>query len=107
LTRHDPEADSRHGTRHGATLTYDTAGTGPSVMLSGGGGTLDRRMWDAQVATPAHRYTGVRYDDRGIDQSSRPEGGAELAGIESAGQLLNIDAPEQFTTLLQFLATSL
>jgi len=38
---------------NGATLAYDITGSGPPVVLISGGGTLDRRMWHAQVAALA------------------------------------------------------
>lgn len=58
---------------NGATLAYDVTGGGPPVVLISGGGTLDRRLWDAQVAALSPRYTVVRYDIRGIGGSSRPD----------------------------------
>jgi 3-oxoadipate enol-lactonase len=58
---------------NGATLAYDLTGSGPAVVLIGGGGTLDRRMWDKQVAALARRHTVLCYDIRGIGGSSRPE----------------------------------
>jgi pimeloyl-ACP methyl ester carboxylesterase len=58
---------------NGATLAYDVTGNGPAVVLISGGGTLDRRLWDAQVAALSPQYTVVRYDIRGIGGSSRPD----------------------------------
>jgi pimeloyl-ACP methyl ester carboxylesterase len=55
---------------NGATLAYDIAGRGPTVFLIGGGGTLDRRMWDDQWAALTPRFSVVRYDVRGIGGSS-------------------------------------
>src|SRR5258705_9342182 len=58
---------------NGATLAYDVTGSGPPLILIGGGGTLDRRGWDGQVAELSRRHTVVRYDIRGIGDSSKPE----------------------------------
>ena len=54
----------------GASLGYDISGTGPAVVFIGGGGSLDRRAWDEQVAALAPRCTCIRYDVRGIGESS-------------------------------------
>ena len=59
---------------NGATLAYDLIGRGPAVVLISGGGTLDRRMWNAQVAALAARHTVLCYDVRGIGGSSPPDG---------------------------------
>lgn len=58
---------------NGATIAYDVEGSGPAVVLISGGGTLDRRMWDGQVAALSRRHTLIRYDVRGIGGSSRPD----------------------------------
>ena len=58
---------------NGATLAYDVTGSGPPLILIGGGGTLDRRGWDGQSAALSHHHTVVRYDIRGIGGSSRPD----------------------------------
>lgn len=50
-------------------LYYETAGSGPAVVLVHGF-TLDRRMWDAQFAAIAKDYTTIRYDLRGHGKSS-------------------------------------
>ncbi|HXV62533.1 MAG TPA: alpha/beta fold hydrolase [Vicinamibacteria bacterium] len=64
---------ARTATVNGATLAYDITGEGPPIVLISGGGTLDRRMWDEQVAALAPDYTVLRYDVRGIGGSSRPD----------------------------------
>jgi pimeloyl-ACP methyl ester carboxylesterase len=58
---------------NGGTLAYDITGSGPPVVLISGGGTLDRRGWDGQIAALSSRHTVVRYDIRGIGGSSRPD----------------------------------
>jgi 3-oxoadipate enol-lactonase len=58
---------------NGATLAYDITGSGPVLVLISGGGTLDRRAWDGQMAALSRRHTVVRYDVRGIGGSSRPD----------------------------------
>jgi len=55
-----------------ARLAYDVTGSGPTVVLISGGGTLDRRMWDGQMAALSLGHRVVRYDIRGIGASSRP-----------------------------------
>jgi 3-oxoadipate enol-lactonase len=70
---HDTPMASRTAVVNGATLAYDITGSGPAVVLISGGGTLDRRMWDGQVAALSPRYTVFRYDVRGIGGSSRPD----------------------------------
>jgi pimeloyl-ACP methyl ester carboxylesterase len=57
-------------TLEGAVLGYDISGSGPAVVFIGGGGSLDRRAWDEQVAALASRYTCICYDVRGIGESS-------------------------------------
>ncbi|PYR05234.1 MAG: hypothetical protein DMF99_29115 [Acidobacteria bacterium] len=58
---------------NGATLAYDITGSGPPVVLISGGGTLDRRMWHAQVAALAPLQTVLCYDVRGVGGSSPPD----------------------------------
>jgi 3-oxoadipate enol-lactonase len=53
--------------QHGE-LYYEVAGGGPAVVLLHAG-IADLRMWDAQLAALAERYTVVRYDARGFGRS--------------------------------------
>lgn len=60
-------------TVNGADLYYETAGSGqPLVLLHGF--SLDRRMWDDQLAIFAEQYRVIRYDLRGFGRSAVPEG---------------------------------
>jgi pimeloyl-ACP methyl ester carboxylesterase len=58
---------------NGASLAYDMSGNGPAVVFVGGGGSLDRRMWEEQAAALSDRCRIVRYDIRGIGGSSRAD----------------------------------
>ncbi|MDQ6633539.1 MAG: alpha/beta fold hydrolase [Gemmatimonadota bacterium] len=53
---------------NGTTLYYESAGSGPVVILLHGG-NLDRRTWDDQFAALAAHYRVVRYDARGFGRS--------------------------------------
>jgi pimeloyl-ACP methyl ester carboxylesterase len=55
----------------GGRLAWFEAGEGPAVLLIHGGST-DSRMWDAQVDALQADYRVLRYDFRGIGESSRP-----------------------------------
>jgi len=57
----------------GATIAYDVAGNGETIVLLHGG-LLDRRMWDDQLAVLAARYRVVRVDARGHGASSPVDG---------------------------------
>jgi pimeloyl-ACP methyl ester carboxylesterase len=56
---------------NGTRLYYESAGTGPGLVLIHGFG-LDRRMWDDQFGIFAQHYQVLRYDARGFGQSSPP-----------------------------------
>jgi pimeloyl-ACP methyl ester carboxylesterase len=51
-------------------IAYEVSGTGDPVVLINGF-SLDRHMWDPQVAALAGRYRLVRYDLRGHGDSAR------------------------------------
>jgi pimeloyl-ACP methyl ester carboxylesterase len=56
----------------GGHLSYDTAGSGQTVVLLHGA-FMDRRSWDAQMAPFAKQFRVVRYDIRPFGESSAPE----------------------------------
>jgi len=55
-----------------ARLAYDAAGDGPPLILIHGF-TLDRRMWDSQMAALTGVARVIRYDLRGFGGSSLPD----------------------------------
>jgi pimeloyl-ACP methyl ester carboxylesterase len=57
---------------NGANLYYEIGGKGQPLTLISGGGTLDRRGWDQQFSVFSRQYRVIRYDIRGIGNSSRP-----------------------------------
>lgn len=57
----------------GTRLYYETAGSGPPLVLVHGF-TLDSRMWDDQFEAFSRRYRVVRYDLRGFGRSDLPAG---------------------------------
>lgn len=56
----------------GGRLYYETAGSGPAVVLIHGG-FGDRRMWDDQLPALLGRHRVIRYDHRGFGRSSAPD----------------------------------
>ena len=52
-------------------LAYESAGSGPAVLLMHAGIT-DRRMWDPQWDALAERFNAIRYDARGFGSSADP-----------------------------------
>jgi 3-oxoadipate enol-lactonase len=58
----------------GGRLFYETAGSGPAVVLVHGG-MWDRRMWDDQMEAFAEDHLVVRYDARGYGKSDLPTRG--------------------------------
>jgi pimeloyl-ACP methyl ester carboxylesterase len=52
----------------GASLYYEIAGEGPSLVLAHAG-FVDRRMWDEQFPVFAQHFRLVRYDRRGFGNS--------------------------------------
>ena len=56
---------------NGTRLYYESCGTGP-VLLFLHGFTLDRRMWNRQVAALSDSYRIVTFDARGAGRSAMP-----------------------------------
>jgi 3-oxoadipate enol-lactonase len=54
---------------HDGSLYYETAGSGPAVVLLHSG-NFDSRTWDPQFLALAHTHHVVRYDARGLGRSS-------------------------------------
>ena len=70
---------------NGASLYYEVTGAGePLVMLHGH--LVDSRQWDDQFAQFSATHTVVRYDARGMGQSSFPA--APFSHAEDLGALL-------------------
>ncbi len=55
------------------TLAHDVHGAGPPLLLVHGG-TLDRRMWEPNMAALTERHRVVRCDLRGYGASPPPDG---------------------------------
>ena len=53
---------------NGARIAYDTAGSGPAVLLIHAG-VANRTMWDDQVAALRDAYRVIRYDTRGFGET--------------------------------------
>src|SRR5262245_11687727 len=64
----------------GATLRYDRAGAGPTVLLIHGW-LGNRSFWERQVAALRDRFTVVTVDLRGHGESSPPRAGYTVAGM--------------------------
>jgi pimeloyl-ACP methyl ester carboxylesterase len=72
----------------GASLAYELTGeAGPPLVLVHAG-IADRRLWDAQVAAFAPQYRVLRYDLRGLGESTKPPTGfahhEDLRGLLAA-----------------------
>jgi len=72
---------------NGASLAYETAGAGPSLVMLHGH-VLDQHQWDDQFQSFASDYQVVRYDARGFGRSTWPPGdynhAADLHGLMRA-----------------------
>jgi pimeloyl-ACP methyl ester esterase len=64
----------------GATLRYDRAGAGPTVLLIHGW-LGNRSFWERQVAALRDRFTVVTVDLRGHGESSPPRTGYTIGGM--------------------------
>jgi pimeloyl-ACP methyl ester esterase len=71
-------------THAGVSLRYDRSGAGPAVLLVHGW-TLNRTVWERQVAALRDRHTVVTVDLRGHGESSHPRTGYTLPAM--AGDL--------------------
>jgi len=71
-------------------LYYELHGAAskPGLVLIHGF-TLDRRMWDDQVAAFSEQYSVLRYDMRGFGASAVPEPGAPYSHTEDLKALLD------------------
>jgi pimeloyl-ACP methyl ester esterase len=67
-------------THAGATLRYDRAGAGPTVLLIHGW-LGNRTVWERQVAALRDRFTVVTVDLRGHGESSPPRAGYTIGGM--------------------------
>jgi 3-oxoadipate enol-lactonase len=77
---------------NGANLFYEATGAGRTIVLISGGGLLDHRLWNPQVAGFARGHRVLRYDIRGIGRSSRPD--ATFSHGDDLAQLLRSLADE-------------
>src|SRR4029453_16695910 len=86
---------------NGLSLAYDTCGSGPAVVFIGGGGGLDRRMWEEQATALSRRCRTVCYDIRGVGGSSRAD--APFSHSEDLHALLaHLDLGPAFVVGLSF-----
>lgn len=69
----------------GTLLSYESAGSGPPLVLLHGF-SLDRRMWDDQVDALSSHYQVIRYDLRGYGQS--PPSNTPYAHVDDLKGLL-------------------
>lgn len=58
---------------NGTNLYYEIIGEGHPIVLIGGGGSLDRRMWEEQITVFSEQYQAICYDPRGIGKSEIPD----------------------------------
>ena len=65
-------AQSGFANVNGASLYYELAGSGPTVILIHGF-SIDTRMWDDQMDELTSHYQVLRYDMRGFGRSSLPD----------------------------------
>src|ERR1044071_609681 len=68
-------AEAKHSSYahvNGTKLYYQTAGSGPWVVLIHGG-LVDRRLWDDQFRQFAKNFSVLRYDLRGYGRSQFPD----------------------------------
>lgn len=74
-------------------LAWDRQGEGPAVVLLHGA-TLDRRMWEPQMAALSSRFEVVRYDLRGYGASPVPDGPySHVADLKGLIEALGLERP--------------
>ena len=71
--RQSMEREGASAEVNGTRLYYEVTGAGQPLVLIHGF-TLDRRMWDDQIAPFAARYRVIAYDARGFGRSALPSG---------------------------------
>ena len=72
---------------NGTRLYYETAGSGPPVVLLHGG-NLDSRMWDDQLPFLAKSFTVTRYDIRPYGRSALTEKG--FSSVDDLAALMDV-----------------
>lgn len=72
--------------RDGVEIYYETAGSGPAILLSHGYGATCR-MWDGQVTHLADRFQVITWDMRGHGQSGDPADAARYSHALTVGDM--------------------
>lgn len=86
--------DRTRGWRHGyvpvpgGQLYWEETGKGPPLILLHGH-SLDRTMWDPQMAALSRRFRVIRYDLRGYGRSTVPREGEDRLHAEDLRQLMD------------------
>jgi 3-oxoadipate enol-lactonase len=71
---------------NGASISYETQGQGPPLLLIHAG-VANSRMWDAQMDAFSQEYRVIRFDLRGFGRSDMPAG--SFANYEDVRALLD------------------
>ena len=86
--------DRARGWRHGyapvpgGRLYWEESGKGPAMILLHGH-SLDRTMWDPQMATLSRRFRVIRYDLRGYGRSTMPREGEDRLHADDLRRLMD------------------
>ncbi len=75
--------------RDGVQIYYETAGSGPAILLSHGYSST-AQMWTGQVAAFQDRYTVISWDMRGHGQSDSPTDQAAYSEAATVGDMAAI-----------------